>query len=58
MLLVGEGAMWLWAGTELTSGTGLVHISHAWLMGFVSVEDVRFGSVARIWMWYRHQESE
>lgn len=27
-------------------------------MGSVSVEDVRYGFVARIWMWYRRQESE
>lgn len=40
------------------SWLGLGCASHEWLLGCVSVEDARYGSVARIWMWYRCQESE
>lgn len=47
--------IWGWERSWL----GLGHASHEWLLlGCVSVEDVRYGSVARISMWYRCQESE
>lgn len=48
----GERAEGLWAGLAP------VLLSHGWFTVCVAVEDGRYGSVARIWMWYRHQESE